>query len=172
MKKNLINEHDYTKLMIDAIRNSKKNIIKEETQLDINDESNNETPNNSAEIDYNAEPHDEGKDVITPSENDPNYVEELKKIKDTIDSRVQITKFKIYPRDSDVEIECRSFTGLNFYFSLKEKNAIISITDNNSEPVKIPLDSNLLDMMKRVDGYFQNFIKEWSTKLTNEYKIK
>jgi hypothetical protein len=67
MRKDIINEHDVTKKMIDALRS--KSFI-------------NET--------------EEGNDVITPSENDPVYKEEAKKISDGVDKRIQITKFKIY----------------------------------------------------------------------------
>ena len=65
MKKDIINEHDLTKKMIDTLRG--KSFI------------------NEAE---------EGNDVITPSENDPVFKNEAKKIADTVDQRIQVTKFK------------------------------------------------------------------------------
>ena len=143
MRKDIINEHDVTKKMIDALRS--KSFI-------------NET--------------EEGNDVITPSENDPVYKEEAKKISDGVDKRIQITKFKIYPKDNDVQFEGRQVYGINFFMSVKAGKLSISITDENGRPKQMFIDNELLEILKKFEGYYKNWALEWGEKLNTEYKQK
>lgn len=139
----MINEHDMTKKMMDVLRGG---LIKEA------DESN------------------EGNDVITPSENDPTYTEEVKKFGDIIDPRVQITKFKIYPTDRNVEFEGRLDTGINFFMSIKAMKLSISITDADGDAQRIYVDELIISTMQKLDGYYKNWSAEWAKKLQTEYK--
>jgi hypothetical protein len=141
--KETINEHDLTKKMLNALRGG--NLIKEA---------------------------EEGGDVISPSENDQAYVEEIKKIADTVDPRVQITKFKIYPKDRDVQFEGRLDSGINFSMSTKAMKLSISITDENGRPKDIFVDKDLLATLQKLNGYYENWTREWAQKLNTEYKPK
>jgi len=140
MKKNLINEHDMTKKMMEIIRGTSLR------------ESN------------------EGSDVITPSENDSTYSEEVKKFGDTIDPRVQITKFKIYPNDRNVEFEGRLDSGINFFMSIKAMKLSISITDTQGSAQRIYVDEFIISTIQKLDGYYKNWSNEWAKKLQTEYK--
>lgn len=141
--KETINEHDLTKKMLSTIRGEK--LIKEA---------------------------EEGGDVISPSQNDQAYTEEAKKIADTVDPRVQITKFKIYPKDRDVQFEGRLDSGINFSMSTKAMKLSISITDENGKAKNIFVDKDLLATLQKLNGYYDNWTREWAQKLNTEYKPK
>jgi len=143
MRKDIINEHDVTKKMIDTLRG----------QSFINEA-------------------DEGNDVITPSEKDPVFKEEAKKIADTVDQRIQVTKLKIYPKDNDVQFEGRQVFGINFFMSTKAGKLSISITDENGRPKQMFLDKESLDIINKLEGYYKNWAIEWGKKLNTEYKQK
>lgn len=142
MKKEVINEHDITKLMIGVLRGS---LIKE---------------------------NEDGSDVISPAPNDPVYAEEVKKIGDSVDPRIQINKFKIYPRDRDVQFEGRLDSGINFFMSTKAMKLAISITDDAGQASRIFLDETLLSTIQKLNGYYENWTREWAQKLNTEYKQK
>jgi hypothetical protein len=141
--KETINEHDLTKKMLDTLRGV--SLIKEA---------------------------EEGNDVISPSEDDQVYNDEAKKIADTVDPRIQITKFKIYPRDRDVQFEGRLDSGINFFMSTKAMKLSISITDENGSPKSIFVDKDLLATLQKLNGYYENWTREWAQKLNTEYKPK
>lgn len=142
MKNVKLNEHDLTKKMIDVLRNR-------QVLLEV-----------------------EEKDVVTPSEEDNEYKEEVKKISDSVDPRVQITKFKIYPRDRDVQFEGRLDSGINFFMSTKAMKLSISITDENGNPTRIYLDKELISVIQKLNGFYENWTREWAQKLNTEYKPK
>ena len=152
MKKNLINEHDYTKKMLDAIRGDSRKILREAAET------------------TDGENHDDGNDVITPDSSDSNYTDELKKFTDTVGNVSEITKFKIYPNDKDVQFEGRLNSGINFYMSIKEERLIISITDEEGKATKIYVDDQLVEKIKKLNAYYENWSKEWGEKLITEYK--
>ena len=136
----MINEHDMTKKMMEIVRNG------------LLTESN------------------EGNDVISPTPNDPTYKDELKKFADTVDARVQITKFKIYPNDKNVQLEGRLDSGINFFMDVKAMNLSISITDQQGNPLRIYIDDAILGTIQKLDGYYKNWTDEWAKKLLTEYK--
>src|ERR1039458_7534702 len=78
MEKNKIDEHDMTKKMMDVMRDGYKSLLTEEVKQE---------------------------DTITPVQGDAVYNDELKKLQDTVDPRVKINSFKIYPSDENVIIE-------------------------------------------------------------------
>lgn len=140
MKKNIVNEHDMTKMMVNVLRNG---LITEA---------------------------EEGSDVITPATNDPAYNEEVKKMMDAVDPRLQILKFKIYPNDRNVQFEGRLDSGINFFMSTKAMKLSISITDDKGEAMKVYLDSELIQTIQKLNGYYENWVREWAQKLAVEYK--
>lgn len=141
MNKNLINEHDITKRMIDVLRN----------------------PSLIAEV-------DESSDAITPNTGDSNYADELKKFSDTVDPRMQVTKFKIYPNDREVQFEGRLDSGINFYMSIRAMKLSISVTDDNGDAIKVFVDSDLINTIQKLNGYYENWTREWAQKLATDYK--
>jgi len=138
-----INEHDLTKKMIDTLRG--KNLLKE---------------------------GDEGNDVISPTDGDDTFNDEAKKLGDTVDPRVQITKFKIYPKDRDVQLDGRLDMGINFNMSVKAMKLSISITEDNGKAKSIFVDKDLLLTLQKLNGYYENWTREWAQKLNTEYKPK
>jgi hypothetical protein len=144
MNKN-INEHDMTKRMMETLRNPTLRLITET---------------------------DEGPDTISPAPNDPVYAEEVKKMMDSVDPRIQITKFKIYPNARDVQFEGRLDSGINFFMSTKAMRLKISITDEHGQAMVIYLDNELLTTIQKLNGYYENWVREWASKLNTEYKPK
>ncbi len=143
VEENAVNEHDITKKMIGAIQAMR--IINESGEAD---------------------------DVITPSPSDSVYQDEVKKIGDSVDPRIQVSKFKIYPRDRDVQFEGRLDSGINFFMSTKAMKLSISITDDNGQASKIYLDAELISTIQKLNGYYENWTREWAQKLNTEYKPK
>lgn len=142
MKYNI--EHDVTKKILDFIRVDKHTISES----------------------------DEGSDVISPEPNSSEYTDEVKKISDAVDPRIQITKFKIYTRDRDVQFDGRLDVGINFSMSTKAMKLKISITDDTGKPMEIFMDSELLSMLQKLNGYYENWTREWAGKLNTTYKPK
>jgi len=140
---NMINEYDMTKKMIDVLSN--KTFIREA---------------------------EEGDDVITPTPTDSVYQDEVKKIGDSVDPRIQVTKFKIFPRDRDVQFEGRLDSGINFFMSTKAMKLSISVTDENGQASRIYLDAELIATIQKLNGYYENWTREWAQKLNTEYKAK
>lgn len=140
-RKELINEHDMTKKMLDTLRN-------QSSFLREGDET----------------------DVISPSKNDSVYIDEVKKISDSVDPRLTITTFKIYPNARDVKFEGRLDSGINFFMSSKAMKLSISITDEQGQPMRMYLDDDLLGTLQKLNGYYANWVREWANKLSTEYK--
>jgi hypothetical protein len=150
MKKQSINEHDLTKKMIDVLRFG---LLKEDVNPEQTDDQ-----------------HDEGSDVITPTQGDTNYKNELKKFSDQVDGGFTVTKFKIYPKDYDVQFEGRLNSGINFFMSTKVGKLKISITDNNGQAIETFVDDEILQIIQRLVNYEKNWRKEWNEKIRTEYK--
>jgi hypothetical protein len=112
----------------------------------------------------------ESSDEISPSPNDSVYREEVKKIMDTVDPRVQITKFKIYPKDREVQFNGKLDSGVNFFMSLKAMKLSISITDDNQMGIRIYLDAELIETFRKLSGYYENWVREWAQKLVTDFK--
>jgi hypothetical protein len=143
--KNNINEHDMTKKMMDIIRGG----FQSKT---INEDDNQE-------------------DAITPKKGDAVFNDELKKLQDTVDPRVKITNFKIYPKDENVIIEGVFLeregegTGINFKMSLAAGEIQTSM-------VNIDLNDKVSILLQKLKGYYENWVDEWALKLSNEYNDK
>ena len=119
-----------------------------------------------------TENDNESSDEISPKPNDSVYKEEVKKVSDSVDPRVQITKFKIYPRDRDVQFEGMVDSGINFFMSVKAMKLMISITDTEGQASQIYLDDELIATIQKLNGYYQNWTREWAQKLNTEYRAK
>jgi hypothetical protein len=159
MKQN-INEHDMTKNMMDIIRGGYKNLLNEnENEMNVPKEDS--VPSNG----------DEDKDTITVTPEDAVYKDELKKLQGTVDPRVKITSFKIYPVDENVIMEGvflqreSEGTGITFRMSLAAGEIETSMND-------IELSDKVSLLLQKLKGYYENWIDEWALKVTNEYKSK
>ena len=114
---------------------------------------------------------DEDKDTITVTPEDSVYKDELKKLQGTVDPRVKITSFKIYPVDENVIMEGvflqreSEGTGITFRMSLAAGEIETSMND-------IELSDKVSLLLQKLKGYYENWIDEWALKLTNEYKAK
>ena len=143
MKQN-INEHDMTKKMMDIVRGGFKSVLKEE---------------------------DGHHDTISPNSSDTVFKDELKKLQDTVDPRVKITNFKIYPSDDNVVIEGTFLqresedSGIKFKMSLAAGDIETSMQD-------IELDDKVSLLLQKLKGYYENWVDEWALKLANEYRPK
>ncbi len=143
MKEN-INEHDKTKEMIDIMRCGFKKLITE---------------------------NDEQQDTLSPKSGDAVFNDELKKLQDTVDPRVKITNFKIYPVDQNVIIEGTFLqredqnSGIKFKMSLAAGD--IETSMNN-----IDLSDKVSLLLQKLKGYYENWVDEWALKLANEYRPK
>jgi len=146
-----INEHDMTKKMMDVIRGGYKSKL-------ITENDGTMTPEG-----------DEQKDTLSPKRGDAVFNDELKKLQNTVDPRVEITNFKIYPTDSNVIIEGiflkkeNSDTGIKFKMSLASGE--IETSMNNIE-----LSDKVSLLLQKLKGYYENWVDEWALKLANEYK--
>jgi len=150
MNKEIFNEHDITKKMIKIISEGP------------------ETPNlNNAD---NNQPTTEDNDVETVEKNNPKYLEELKKISDSVDPGLQLTRFKIFPKNRNVELDGKLDIGINFFLSIKEMKLGISITDDQNQPIKLYVDKDVLAIIQRLVGYYDNWRREWAETLNTEYK--
>ena len=141
MDKQKINEHDMTKRMMDKLRQPNLQLITET---------------------------EEGDDTISPTNGDPVYTEEVKKIMDAVDPRVQISKFKIYPNARDVQFEGRLDSGINFFMSTKAMKLRMSITNDEGQPMTIFVDTELIRTIQKLNGYYENWVREWAAKLNTE----
>jgi len=138
-----INEHDMTKKMMDVMRGGyKSKLITEQSSSDV--------------------------DTINPKKGDAVFNTELRKLQDTVDPRVSITNFKIYPVDGNVILDGVFLkgeddnTGIIFKMSLAKGE--IETTMNN-----IDLNDKVSNLLNKLKGYYENWVDEWALKLTREY---
>ena len=143
-KENIEEQHEFTKNMLNIIRRGFKNIIKEETEKD---------------------------ESITPTIGDSIFNDELKKLQNTVNPRVKVTNFKIYPTDQNVIIEGVFLqredpnSGIKFKMSLAAGEIETSMSD-------IELDDKVSILLQKLKGYYENWVDEWALKLSSEYKPK
>lgn len=162
MKDN-INEHDKTKQMMEIMRGGFKKLIKEE-ELPSKEQTSSVQGDDSPEL-------TEANDSISPQQGDAVFKDELKKLQDTVDPRVKITNFKIYPTDQNVIIEGvflqreSQDSGIKFKMSLSAGDIETSMNNIN-------LDDKVSLLLQKLKGYYDNWVDEWALKLTNEYRAK
>jgi len=129
---------------MDIMRGGYKKIITEETNVD---------------------------DTITATKGDAIFNDELKKLQDTVNPRVTITSFKIYPSDNNVIIEGVFLqhegedSGIKFKMSLAAGDIETSMSN-------IDLSDKVSGLLQKLKGYYENWSDEWALKLANEYKAK
>ncbi len=157
--KDIINEHDHTKKMLDIIRGGYVDINRIITENDAESDAPTDAVNDTeSDADNN----------LSPVEGDSIFNEELTKLRDTVDPKVKITNFKIYPNDDNVLIEGVFLqnegldSGIKFKMKLEASEIEIKIN-------AIDLTDKVLNLLQKLKGYYQNWVDEWAVKVT-EYK--
>ena len=141
--KEIINEHDMTKKMMEVLRGGFKKLIKEEEET--------ETIN------------------VLPS--DAEYKDQLAKLEAVHESGT-ITNFKIYPSDGNVVIDGGFLpnespeSGIKFSMSLKAGEIKIEMNGLND------LDADVSEVLQGLNGYYDNWSGEWWKKMKTEYAPK
>ena len=141
--KQRINEHDMTKKMMDILRGGYKDMLTEEV--------------------------DNQKDTKDYTTSNPIYQEELKKIKETVDSSIEIDEFRSYinPNNKNVMMTGTMLFGkVMFRFELVRDEAELSTI----EPYDLTIENN--EKISKMIGYFKNWRDEWAKKITEEMKDK
>jgi len=141
--KQRINEHDMTKKMMDTLRGGYKDMLTEEV--------------------------DNQKDTKDYTTSNPIYQEELKKIKETVDSSIEIDEFRSYinPNNKNVMMTGTMLFGkVIFRFELIRDEAELSTI----EPYDLTIENN--EKISKMIGYFKNWRDEWAKKITEEMKDK
>ena len=165
--KESINEHDMTKKMMQIMRGQKSLINEFVNAPNLNTQ----TPQGPAPVDTRQadDEDDKDQDTITPKKGDPVFNDELKKLQDTVDPRVNIKFFNIYPSNNNVTIEG------TFLQQESEDSGIKFVMDLAAGEIQIPqanveLNDKVSLLLQKLKGYYENWCNEWALKLTNEYK--
>lgn len=135
------NQYEITKNMLKVIRENKQNNKKL-----LNEDSSNQ------------------QDTIQLSGDELN--QEQSKFRDVITSRVEFTSFNIYPQAGNVVFggKFQDMDNMEWQFSLEETDGLY-ITSNNMQ-----VSDDVVNRIKKLKGYYDNWASEWSNKLATEYK--
>ena len=167
----MTNEHDITKMMLETMRlktSNHKNLIRENEEMS--------TPNapvvgNSVEVDSETEEmgakvdtEQDGTEGIESSSQitGQEVKEEEMKFMDIVTPRVSFTSFKVYPDALNVVFNGKFDSGIEWQMS--KVDGIFLNAPN------IELDDEVLVLLKKLNGYYENWSLEWSKKLNTEYK--
>lgn len=144
MKINL-NEYDIIKNMLSTIREDVNNEM-----TNVNSET--ESENNTSDYD--------GEDLSAAE-----LSEEQTNFRSTVSPRVNFTGFKVYPKNKNVVFsgEFENMGGLQWEFTLEDANGLY-ISANN-----VPFTDDVLNTIKKLKGYYDNWADEWAEKLATEY---
>lgn len=166
--KDRIDEHDMTKRMMDIMRGGYKGLINEAEFQDA------QTQGQPSSDQVNPSDLDQSQEAPLPSDTiqltpqDATYQTELKTMRDTVDDSVNFTSFNIYPEDENVVIdgylEKRNADNSGIFFKM-DKNA----SDIETSMVDVELDDEINEIVKRLTGYYQIFVKTWKKNI-HEYK--
>ena len=173
MKEN-INEHDKTKQMMDIIRNGfKVKLITEAEEMEQQPTAPNNVPLERG--DDLPEPEMEINDDEEIGPNDSVYKEELNKLIELFQCKVEITDFKINRDSGRVVIDGVFEKGDVIPNDSSNRNSGIYFTLDSKE-YKDPETIGTVDLGKTVNKitdlfpkYYDNFKIEWLKKMPNEY---
>lgn len=95
-----------------------------------------------------------------------NQEEEETKFRDTVSPRVEFKKILVYPNAFNVEWSGK-FTNsdLEWVYSLDNSNGIYISGD------LVRLDDDMMEILKKLVGYYETWSNEWANKLAKEYKV-
>jgi hypothetical protein len=112
---------------------------------------------------------DNQKDTKDYTTSNPIYQEELKKIKETVDSSIEIDEFRSYINSNNKNVMMTGtmlFGKVIFRFELIRDEAELSTI----EPYDLTIENN--EKISKMIGYFKNWRDEWAKKITEEMKDK
>jgi hypothetical protein len=94
--------------------------------------------------------------------NHPNeFNEDSTKFMDIVTPRVTFTNFELSPEKKNITIGGKLDNGIEFQLS-KTEGLYFSCPN-------IELDAEILDILKKLSGYYENWSIEWAKKLNTEY---
>jgi hypothetical protein len=140
--KEIINEHDMTKKMMEIMRGGFKTRLMTENT--------------------------EEKTEISPVAGDAVFNDELTKLQDIIHPSAMITNFKIYPNDRNVIIDGTlqrhesEDSGIDFKMALSAGEVVTSMKN-------LDLTDEISELLKKLKGYYSDFAIQWYVKV-DEYK--
>lgn len=159
--KQIIDEHDKTKSMIDIIRGGYKKLLTEETPLNTTnqDNSGNQVIGQQNQDAQNFEVENDA-DTKNYEKGTPEFEEEYKKLADIVDPSVNIEFLKVNPKTRKAEITGTIINGkANFTMDMMSDEvqldtSLISLNDTNSE------------IMRKLQGYFKNWKEEMARSIS------
>jgi hypothetical protein len=171
----MINEHDMTKSMIDKMRSI--NLVRE--FVEPNQQGMNQTDGSEQQ---NAE-QPAPKEIVILSNGEEQPVEgsiagfwkaDKESFMQTVSSDVRFTSFSITPKSGGGEGDVKMTGILDAYdigFSMN-KNAslglVITTAPEGAQSSDIKLDDDVMKTLSALYKYYQNWYKDWSTKLNTE----
>jgi hypothetical protein len=167
----MTNEHDITKMMLETMRlktSKHKNLIRENEEMSTPDATvignNIEVDSETEEMGAKVDTEQEGNKGIESSSQVSNQEinEEERKFMDIVTPRVSFTSFKVYPDAANVVFNGKFDSGIEWQMS--KVDGIFLNAPN------IELDDEVLTLLKKLNGYYENWSLEWSKKLNTEYK--
>lgn len=90
------------------------------------------------------------------------YKDEQNKFMEMVSSNVEFGSFKIYPSSNNVTFSGKLDNGIEWQFS-KVDGLYISAPN-------MKVDDEVIEILKKINAYFTNWVKEWGIKLNTEYK--
>jgi hypothetical protein len=176
----MVNEHDMTKTMIDKVRaiireNEGMNQQQDQTMVDTKIKEISfldDAGNLKNDIPSNMRVYWDGNDS------------EKKKFMDGVSPNVTFTSFSITPKTSGDEGDVKLNGVLNDFgigFTMNKKQdmglRITTTPSKSNQPgvsgealssTDVKLTPDLINMLTKLNGYYQNWYKEWATKLNTE----
>ena len=169
---NMVNEHEQTKNMLDILRSSNKakmnaTFLNEDTSIFDKATEEEDTEATEMESDESIDADEitdvgEGEDAIKVSGVD--LSDEQDKISD-IEPTAQINALTVYPESKNA-VMTGHISGMNdaeFQFVLTDHDGLY-ITANSMQ-----LGFDDVKVLGKLQGYYTNWSKEWSTKIRKEY---
>lgn len=168
----MINEHDMTKSMIDKMRSVK--LIREmvepnQPQQDMvsNNESGQSAPQEIIIVKNGEEQNVEGSISGFWKADKESFME-------TVSSDVRFTSFTITPKSNSNEGDVKMTGILDAYdigFSMNKNvslGLVITTAPEGSQSSDVKLDDDVMKTLSALYKYYQNWYKDWSTKLNTE----
>tara|TARA_R110000823_G_scaffold296080_3_gene416080 strand:+ start:25341 stop:25922 length:582 start_codon:yes stop_codon:yes gene_type:complete len=171
-KKEMISEHEQTKNMLDILRGSNKakmnaTFLNEDTSIFDKGTETEDTEDSEMEADQSIDADEitdvgEGEDAVKVSGAD--LSDEQDKIND-IEATATITSLTVYPESKNA-VMTGNISGMNdaqFQFVLTDHDGLY-LTANSMQ-----IGKDDVVVLSKLQGYYTNWSKEWSTKIRKEY---
>lgn len=167
----MINEHDITKSMINRIRLIREDISQETTPEKTEDETKPEREiqfldgngNLNQNVPENMRVYWEGTES------------EKRKFMSGVSPDVTFTQFSIIPKSGMNEGDVKLSGVLNKYnigFTMNKRQdyglTITTAPKNTTSLTDVKLNSDLIGLLTKLNGYYENWYKDWSEKLNTE----